>query len=70
MGCRRCLREVTALLRDIPGVETVVADATTSRVRLGGTMGAREVLEAFGGSAYAAVLLDTGRPDPPAGERA
>ena len=27
MSCRRCVREVTARLRDVPGVETVSANA-------------------------------------------
>ena len=29
MGCRRCVREVTARLRDVPGVQMVVADSAT-----------------------------------------
>lgn len=64
IGCRRSLREVTAMLRDVPGVETVVADATRSIVRLGGTMAATEVLEAFRGSTYAPRLLDAAPPSP------
>ena len=41
MGCRRCVREVTARLRDVSGVQTVVADSATSTVRLGGLHGCR-----------------------------
>ncbi|GAA1951125.1 hypothetical protein GCM10009798_08040 [Nocardioides panacihumi] len=52
MGCRRCVREVTARLRDIPGVRTVVADAATSTVRLGGSMTVEDVLDAFTGTTY------------------
>jgi hypothetical protein len=66
IGSRRCLREVTAMLRDIPGVETVVADLTRSLIRLGGTMAATEVLGAFSGSAYAPRLLDAAPAPPPA----
>ena len=58
MGCRRCVREVTARLRDVPGVETVSADAHRSLVRLSGTMTTTDVLAAFTGSAYAARILD------------
>ena len=29
LGCRRCIRELTARLRDVPGVETVTVDAET-----------------------------------------
>jgi copper chaperone CopZ len=52
MGCRRCVREVTARLRDVPGVQTVVADPATSTVRLGGSMTVEAVLEAFAGTTY------------------
>ncbi len=52
MGCPRCVREVTARLRDVPGVHTVVAEAATSTVRLGGSMAAEDVLDAFTGTTY------------------
>ena len=52
MGCRRCVREVTARLRDVPGVQMVVADSATSTVRLGGSMTVEDVLDAFTGTAY------------------
>jgi copper chaperone CopZ len=66
MGCRHCVREVTAWLRDVPGVATVVADATTCTVELGGTMDAADVLAVFAGSRYAARLLDGHSAAPPA----
>ena len=59
MGCRRCVREVTALLRDVPGVETVSADATRSAIHLNGTMLLADVIAAFNGSSFAACLLPT-----------
>ncbi|HEV7197146.1 MAG TPA: cation transporter [Pedococcus sp.] len=52
MGCRRCVREVTARLRDVPGVRTVVADSGTSTVRLSGSMTAEDVLDAFTETTY------------------
>ncbi|HET8766730.1 heavy-metal-associated domain-containing protein [Phycicoccus sp. M110.8] len=52
MGCRRCVREVSRWLRDVPGVATVEADAATTRVRLTGTMRLGEVLDVFAGTAY------------------
>jgi copper chaperone CopZ len=58
MGCRRCVREVTARLRDVRGVETVSADAHRSLVRLSGTMTTTDVLAAFTGSTYAPRILD------------
>jgi copper chaperone CopZ len=52
MGCRRCVREVTALVRDVPGVETVSADAGDCTVRLSGSMELADVLAAFAGTTY------------------
>ena len=44
MGCRHCVREVTARLRDVPGVERIVADATTNRVLVTGAMSRTDVV--------------------------
>ncbi len=52
MSCRRCVREVTGRLRDVPGVETVAANAGTSTVRLSGLMVAADVLAAFTGTTF------------------
>lgn len=52
MGCRRCVRDVTARLRDVSGVQTVVADSSTSTVRLCGSMAVEDVLDAFTGTTY------------------
>ena len=52
MSCRRCVREVTARLRDVPGVETVSANARESTVRLSGSMRPQDVLAAFTGTTY------------------
>ena len=52
MNCRRCVREVTARLRDVPGVETVSASARDSRVLLSGSMQVADVLAAFIGTTY------------------
>ena len=50
MSCRRCVREVTARLRDIPGVETVSANPGNCLVRLSGSMELADVLAAFTGT--------------------
>lgn len=52
MGCRRCVREVTGRLRDVFGVNTVVADISTRTVRLTGSMTDADVLAAFAGTTY------------------
>ena len=52
MSCRRCVREVTARLRDVPGVETVSANPTDCVVRLSGSMQVADVLAAFTGTIY------------------
>lgn len=57
MGCRRCVREVTSRLRDVPGVETVSADAAASRVSLGGTMTPTDVLASFDGTSYRPAIV-------------
>ena len=52
MTCRRCVREVTARLRDVPGVETVSANPGDCVVRLSGSMKLADVLAAFPGTTY------------------
>lgn len=52
MGCRDCVREVTALLRDVPGVEAVAADHRRSVVRLGGSMNRGNVVAALDGTRF------------------
>ena len=59
MSCRRCVREVTALVRDVTGVETVSANAGDCVVRLTGSMQAADVLAAFAGTSYRPRLDDT-----------
>jgi hypothetical protein len=44
-------------LRDVSGVQTVVADSATSTVRLGGAMAVEDVLDAFTGTAYRPVFV-------------
>ena len=61
MSCRRCVREVTALLRDVPGVQTVTANPVDSLVRLSGHMELTAVLAAFTGTTYRPQLDQKGR---------
>jgi copper chaperone CopZ len=56
MSCRRCVREVTARLRDVAGVERVVADPVRSTVHLVGSMTRADVLAAFEGTTYRPTL--------------
>ena len=57
MSCRRCVREVTARLRDVVGVETVAADHGRSTVHLSGVMDVADVLAAFAGTTYRPQLV-------------
>ena len=52
MSSRRCVRDVTARLRDVAGVETVTADPGDGVVRLSGSMQFADVLAAFTGTTY------------------
>lgn len=52
MNCRRCVREVTARLRDVPGVKTVTAGTGSYEVRVAGTITVDDVLGAMRGHTY------------------
>jgi copper chaperone CopZ len=60
MGCRRCVREVTARLRDVTGVETVAADVGRSHVRLTGSMAFPDAVRALAGTTYRAEVVRDG----------
>jgi copper chaperone CopZ len=56
MTCRRCVREVTSRLRDVPGLERVTANPARSLVHLSGSMTLADVLAAFEGTTYRPVV--------------
>lgn len=58
MTCRHCVRQVTACLRDVPGVEVVEADVVSRQVRLRGPFALAEVLSALARSGNPADVLD------------
>jgi copper chaperone CopZ len=60
MGCRHCVREVTARLRDVPGVRTVAADQSRSVVVLAGSMSTSGVLAALEETRFDAHLIGPG----------
>jgi len=57
MRSRRDVRDVTGRLRDVSGVEIVVADMNQSLVRVSGSMTVDAVLAAFAGSGYVPDLV-------------
>lgn len=57
MTCRHCVRQVTAALRDVTGVEIVEADATTCHVQLRGSFVAADVLAALTRAGYVATVI-------------
>lgn len=63
MGCRRCVRQATALLRDVPGTATVIADARTSSITVTGDLTDAAVLEALANTDFT-VRIRRPRPVP------
>ena len=59
MSCRRCIREVTALLRDVPGVETVVADRDRSLVTVTGSMALGDVRLSLSTTSHSVRLVES-----------
>jgi copper chaperone CopZ len=57
MGCRRCVREVSARLRDVVGVQLVSADMEGETVSIVGDMASDDVLAAFCGTTYRPRLI-------------
>jgi copper chaperone CopZ len=57
MGCRGCVRDVTARLRDVAGVEWVVADVRLHQVRLHGSMSLSDVRDALAPTTFAVSVL-------------
>lgn len=52
MDCGKRVREVTARLRDVPGVVVLAANASDERVVLTGSMSTVAVLAALAGTPY------------------
>jgi copper chaperone CopZ len=58
MGCRDCVRDVSARLRDVPGVETVTADHRRCVVFLRGEMTRDAVVVALDGTRFRIDRID------------
>lgn len=57
MTCRHCVRQVTAVLRDAPGVQLVQADLTTATVVLSGEPTVADVLAALDDAGFPGTVL-------------
>lgn len=57
MRCRRCVRQATALLRDLPGIATVTADRSTSVITVAGDLADDEVLRALADTTFAVTII-------------
>jgi len=57
MTCRHCVRKVTAALRDVPGVQLVQADLTTTTVVLRGEPTVTDVLAALDEAGFPGTVL-------------
>ena len=60
MRCRRCVRQATALLRDVPGIATMTADPRTSRITVQGDLTDQAVLEALSGTSFTVRVVAPG----------
>lgn len=54
MACRRCVRVVTARLRDLPGVHTVEADVRTATLVVRGELSEEQVRGALHAAGFSA----------------
>jgi copper chaperone CopZ len=68
MTCRHCVRKVTAALRDVPGVQLVRADLTTTTVVLHGDPAVAEVLAALDSARFPGTVVPAARPNPDVSE--
>lgn len=67
VDCRRCIRDLTARLRDVPGVQVVTIDPARKHVRLTGSMTAADALTALADTRYRPQVVEpTGAPTPKA----
>lgn len=57
MRCRRCVREATALVRDVDGVHAVVADPDSGLITVLGTMTGERVLASLRGTDFATRIV-------------
>jgi copper chaperone len=57
MTCRHCVRKVTAVLRDVPGVQLVQAGLPTATVVLRGEPTVADVLAALDEAGYPGAVL-------------
>lgn len=63
MTCRHCVRTVTAALRDVAGVQLVLADLTTSVVVLHGEPAVPDVLAALDRARFPGNVVPVPGPD-------
>ena len=58
MRCRRCVRQATALLRDVPGIETVTTDSRTGSITVTGNVSDETILHALSTTTFGVRLVD------------
>jgi copper chaperone CopZ len=68
MGCRRCIREVTACLRDVPGIRTVAADPARRVVVVRGEITDEAVRAALDETSYVSSIISSGPDDDCSGQ--
>ena len=63
MRCRRCVRQASALVRDVEGVQVVTADAESGLITVLGTMTSADVMAALRETTFTVRLLQCHPPE-------
>lgn len=64
MRCRRCVRQATALVRDVDGVHTVMADPDAGLITVLGTMSSDAILASLRDTTFTTRIVESEPSEP------